>query len=136
MGNIGNHHFITVFLADNLYYLLIGILVINLLQRRYQRYSHKKRIATVYIAGLVLYLIVFSIIVIRFKLSDILLIPNVLCMAILIYFAREKIFPFQLRCRKCGKNLPFKRIIFFDSNSCENCDPLSREVHDGKQKAK
>ncbi len=110
------------FLARNLPYVLIAVLAVNLVQRRHQEETLKKRTATLYFAILVFLLMVSSILIRRFELPDPVLIPVVLGIGLLAYLGREKLFLFRLHCRKCGRNLPLRRIIFFDSNLCEFYD--------------
>ena len=38
-------------------------------------------------------------------------------------FARTDQKYFLLRCARCGGSLDSKRILFYDSNACERCDP-------------
>ena len=39
-------HSITLFLAKNVFYLLLAVLALNMFQRRYQQHAQKKRMAT------------------------------------------------------------------------------------------
>ncbi len=110
------------FLARNLPYVLIAVLAVNLVQRRHQEETLKKRTATLYFAILVFLLMVSSILIRRFELPDPVLIPVALVIGLLAYLGREKLFLLRLHCRKCGRNLPLRRIVFFDSNLCESCD--------------
>ena len=127
METIWKSNSLSTLLSDNLYALVIAILLLNLLQRKHHKYSHKKRMATLYFAILCLALMAVSLLIIRFSLSDLILAPVFLGLGIIIYLARDRIMPFRWHCQKCGKQLPFKRIIFFDSNCCKDCDPSGQK---------
>ncbi len=127
METICKSNSLSAVLSDNLYILILAILLLNLIQRRYQKYSQKKRMATLYFAILSLALMAVSLLIIHFNLSDLILAPLILGLGIIIYLARNRFLPFRLHCRKCSKRLPFKRIIFFDSNCCDDCDPRGND---------
>jgi 8-oxo-dGTP diphosphatase len=116
-------HPLTLFLQKNLFYLLLAVLALNLFQRRYQKASLKKRFATLYLSMLVLAWMVLVIVVVAFRWPDWLLIPFTLALAGIGVVFRRHTFPFRLRCARCGQALEAKRILFYDSNACERCDP-------------
>ena len=118
-------HPITLFLQKNLFYLLLAVLALNLFQRRYQKLSEKKRYATLYLAMLVLAWMILVIVVVAFHWPEWLLVPMTLALAAVGVVFRRHTFPFRFRCARCGKQLEGKRIMFFDSNTCESCDPQS-----------
>lgn len=117
-------HPITLFLQKNVFYLLLAILALNLFQRRYQKYSEKKRFATLYLSVLVLAWMVLIILTVAFRWPELILIPLTAALAVAGYIFRREVFPFRLNCRKCGQQLSAKRLLFFDSNTCETCDPF------------
>jgi len=116
---------VAAFLANTLDLLLIAILVFNLFQRRYQRSGsgQKKRLASLYGAGLVLALLVASLALVHFHLPDFLLLPVILGLAALAFSSRKAFLPYRLRCAGCGQRLSPQRILFYDSNLCPACDP-------------
>jgi hypothetical protein len=116
-------HPIILFLQKYLFYLLLAVLALNLFQRRYQKYSAKKRFATLYLSMLVLAWMILIIIMVFFRLPDLLLIPFTAVLAAVGIVFRHQIFPFRLRCVQCRQPLSSKRLLFFDSNACERCDP-------------
>jgi 8-oxo-dGTP diphosphatase len=116
-------HPLTLFLQKNLFYLLLAVLALNLFQRRYQKTSQRKRLATLYLAILVLAWMVLVIVVVAFGWPDWLLIPFTLALAGVGAVFHRHTFPFRFRCARCGKQLEAKRIVFFDSNTCEACEP-------------
>ena len=116
-------HPITLLLKKNLYWVLLAVLALNLFQRRYQRLSEKKRFATLYLGMLVLAWMVLVILIVAFGWPEWLLIPFTLAPAVIGVAFRRHTFPFRFRCTRCGTQLEAKRILFFDSNACERCDP-------------
>ena len=114
-------HSITLFLAKNTFYLLIAVLALNVFQRRYQQYSQKKRMATLYLGILILVFMVGVILVANFELPDVLIIPMAAAVILLGYVKREHVLPFRLNCRRCGQRMSSKRILFFDANTCDSC---------------
>jgi uncharacterized membrane protein len=115
---------VTTFVSENILYLLLAVLVLNMVQRRYQKHAQQKRFATLYIAILILVLMVGTVIIVYFQLPDILFLPLLAALIFIGYRYRNKVFPFRLNCRSCGERLTGKRILFFDSNTCEKCDQL------------
>jgi multisubunit Na+/H+ antiporter MnhG subunit len=116
-------HSIVLFLQKNLFYLLLAVLGLNLFQRRYQQYSEKKRFATLYLGMLVLAWMILVILMVYFHLPDVLLIPLTAAVVLAGFLLRRRVFPFRLRCVQCHQPLSSKRVLFFDSNACERCDP-------------
>ena len=120
--NIGFIETVTAFTAENILYLLLAVLVLNMLQRRYQKHAQKKRFATLYIAILILVLMVGTVLIVYLNLPDILFLPLLAALILVGYRFRKQVFPFRLNCLLCGERLSGKRILFFDSNTCEKCD--------------
>ena len=115
---------VTTFVSQNILYLLLAVLVLNMLQRRYQKHAQKKRFATLYIAILILVLMVGTVLIVYLELPDILFLPLVAVLVLVGYRFRKQVFPFRLNCRLCGEKLSGKRILFFDSNTCEKCEQI------------
>jgi hypothetical protein len=122
MQSIGFLETVTTFVADNILYLLLAVLLVNMLQRRYQQHARMKRFATLYIAILVMALMVGTVLIVYLDLPDIIFLPLLAVLVFIGYRFRNKVFPFRLNCRICGERLSGKRILYFDSNTCEKCD--------------
>ena len=115
------------FIADNFYYLFLGWLVVNLMQRKYRERGHKKRNATL-LQAILIFIIYIGAMVIReegFEPKWI-MIPFAL-VAIGFYFFRDRILPYKRNCVNCGAKLNFNQIVMFDANLCSNCDPLEQD---------
>jgi uncharacterized membrane protein len=113
---------VTTFVSQRILYLLLAVLMVNMFQRRYQKTAQNKRFATLYIAILVLALMVGTVLIVTFDLPDVLFLPLLAVLILVGYIYRRKVFPFRLNCRNCGERLSGKRILFHDSNRCENCE--------------
>jgi hypothetical protein len=122
MQNIGFLDTVTTFVSDNIIYLLLAVLVVNMVQRRYQKYAQMKRLATLYIAILILALMVGTVLIVYLHLPNIVFLPLLAVLILTGYRFRKKVFPFRLNCKSCGERLSGKRILFYDSNTCEKCD--------------
>lgn len=113
---------VTTFISERTIYLLLAVLVLNMLQRRYQQHAREKRLATLYIAMLILAFMIGTVLIVYFALPDVLVVPLLAALLLIGYRFRARVFPFRLNCRLCGQRLSGKRILFFDSNTCEQCE--------------
>jgi 8-oxo-dGTP diphosphatase len=116
-------HRINLFLAENLFYLLLAVLLINMLQRRQRQTSARKRMATFYLSVLVLAWMIGTIVIVHFGLPDLLQLP---LLAVLLYVGwryRTHTFPFRRFCANCRQPLSGGRILYHDANLCESCEP-------------
>jgi 8-oxo-dGTP diphosphatase len=116
-------HSVNLFLAENLFYLLLGVLLINMLQRRQRKTTQKKRMATFYLGVLVLVWMIGSILIVHFELPDLLQLPLVGALVLVAWRFRDHTFPFRRTCAKCGSPLSGNRMLYHDSNLCESCEP-------------
>ncbi len=109
----------------NLYILvpLLAIWAYHLMQRRYAEVVGKKRLATMLITALILGFWAVSYFFLRFRVDDLYLIPVFLLVSALAVWQRKLFFPYRLTCAVCRARLPLKKILFFDSNACDACDP-------------
>jgi len=104
------------FVADKFYWVFLGVLVINLIQRKYQETATKKRFATLYIAIALLLFFGTAQLILTYKLQPALLGLAALAILIVGYIYRDHVWPFRLRCQKSGKWLDAKTFLFRDSN--------------------
>jgi len=116
--------------AKGAYFLFMGILLLNLSQKRLGHRGIKKRTASLYLAIAILgvYIgagaIVHAPRLFSLKLPDLLIGPFLAGVLYILYRYRKKTFPFLRRCPECGKNLPWDRILFLDSNLCKECETV------------
>lgn len=121
MNQTGFLHALNLFLARNLFFLLLAVLVLNMAQRRHQGEGVRKRFATLYIAVLALALMCGIIVIVHFQLPDLLMLPLLAALVLVGYLNRQHVFPFRLRCSRCREPLSFDRILYFDDNVCGRC---------------
>ncbi len=110
-------------ISSFVYYLMMAVLIANITQRKHIKHGEKKRLATLWIAGILLFFQIELVLIQHYKLSDTFIIPAVLAFLAVGYILRSKIFIFRLKCVSCGAKLSYKRILYWDSNKCETCDP-------------
>lgn len=107
-------------------YILVPLLAIwayHLVQRKYAEVGERKRLASMLAAVLILGFWAVSYFFLRFKVDDLYLIPVFLLASALAVWQRKLFFPYRLSCAACRAPLSLKRILFFDSNACDACDP-------------
>jgi 8-oxo-dGTP diphosphatase len=121
MNPSGFLHALNLFLARNLFFLLLAVLVLNMAQRRHHGESLRKRFATLYIAVLALALMCGIIVIVHFQLPDLLMLPVLGGLVLVGYLNRRHVFPFRLRCSRCREPLSFDRVLYFDDNTCRRC---------------
>jgi 8-oxo-dGTP diphosphatase len=107
---------VVTFVADNFFWVFVGILLVNLLQRRYQETAQKKRFATLYLAIAAFFVYTGAQLLVEFELSPYYFVPAVALIIGVVYYYREHTFPFRLRCPRSGRILNLETILFRDSN--------------------
>ncbi len=113
------------------YFLFMGILLLNIAQKRSGNRGIRKRTATLYlgIATLILYLGAGVILnaprLFRITLTDLWILPFLGALFGVVYLYREKTFPFHRRCVKCRAPLTLHQIVMEDSNLCSRCEEES-----------
>ena len=125
-------HPVSNFIVSYFYWLFLAILVVNLTQRRHRAKAQRKRFATLYIAILVFVAYIYAFTLIRFNLSDWLLLIYVVVAGVLIGVYRRAFLPFSLHCVSCGTTLAFDRVIYADNNLCADCEAKASEAADGE----
>lgn len=124
-------HPVSNFIVSYFYWVFLGILVINLMQRRHRAEAPRKRNATLYIAIFVFVFYIYAYGVIQLRLSEWFLLLYVGLVGSLMWYYRRIFLPFTLRCRSCAKTLTFERIIYSDTNLCLECAEREAAETDG-----
>jgi hypothetical protein len=102
--------------------------VYHLAQRRFAATVGAKRIASMYLTGLLLTAWVVIYAFVRLGVPDVWL-PAVAVAAVgLTVWQRKRVFPYRLRCASCAKPLGLLRILFRGDNTCESCSPDDKET--------
>jgi hypothetical protein len=111
-------------------YLLVPIVLVwiyHLLQRRYLAVGAGKRNATLLLTIVLLAVWLLTWLFSKFSLQDLYLVPVAFFTLVLLIWQRRVLFPYRLRCVRCGHPLSASRVFFFDSNTCEACEPSRKE---------
>ncbi|OQY34065.1 MAG: hypothetical protein B6241_06170 [Spirochaetaceae bacterium 4572_59] len=118
------------FIADNFYYVFLGWIILSLVQRRYRGRGDKKRTATL-IQSILIFILYMGAVFIREEGLEKkwIVIPFVI-IAVVLYFFRSKVIPYELKCRNCGAKLNMNQIFLYDANLCADCDPHEQVSED------
>lgn len=115
-------------LTEPVFWALAATAILNIMQRRHHKHCVKKRTSTLIWAVLIFAFYVIVIVVAsNEQFSDYLLIVGVALVAAAAYVMREKAIPYKIKCTSCGEKMNFDRIMYYDSNMCEKCDPIVEE---------
>ncbi len=110
-------------ISSYVYYLMMAVLIANITQRKHVKHGEKKRMATLWTAGILLFFQIELVLIQHYKLSDYFIIPAIMALLVIVYFFQHKINVFKTKCVSCGVKLDYKRILYWDSNKCAACDP-------------
>ena len=114
-------HPVSNFIVSYFYWVFLGVLVVNLMQRRRRAEAQRKRSATLYLAIFVFVFYIYAYGIIQLNLPEWFLLLYVALVAALMWFYRRTFLPFTLKCRSCATTLSFDRILYADSNLCLEC---------------
>ena len=106
---------------------IVAIWIFHLAQRRSREKGLAKRTATLYLTFVLLGAWVLVWLLGRFSLDDLYLVPIAFLTVAVLVWQRAAIFPYRARCTRCGAPLSVSRILFYDSNACETCEPHLEE---------
>ena len=107
---------VAAFVAEHSYWLFLGLLLINLLQRPHLNLARKKRLATLYLAIAALVLFSIANLLVMYGGNDLHLAAGAAIVVGVIVRYRDHVFPFRLRCARSGKLLNWRTILYRDSN--------------------
>lgn len=110
-------------IVNPLFWVLAALAITNLSQRKHVAHGGRKRFATLYLLGLSFILYAAVLFIAARKLPDWYLIAAFLVPIAIGYYFRDRVWPFRRKCLSCGETLSFNRVLYYDSNMCENCDP-------------
>ena len=119
---------ITLFLNRYLYYPVVLIFVVNLIQRQYKQGANKKRYATLYMGVFFIVLWGYTFLLLRFALGDLWLVLIVGAGIALAVIKRNVLFPFRPSCSRCGKGVTIRTMFFEDEDLCADCRKTDAEA--------
>jgi len=102
--------------------IIMAVLIFNMVQRILNPVWGEKRTATLSLAGILIGLIAGAVLIMRFRLSDLLLIPIAIGLITIIIIKRKTFFPFKHRCIQCNNPLSIRRIVSNNENLCADCE--------------
>lgn len=115
-------------LTEPVFWVLAATAILNIMQKKHQKHCIKKRTATLFWAVLIFaFYIVVVVVASNEGVSDYYLIAGAAVVIAAGYFLREKAFPHRIKCVSCGERMNFERIMYYDSNMCEKCNPPTEE---------
>ena len=123
-------------ISSYIYYLMMAVLILNITQRKHIKHGEKKRLATLWAAGVLLFLQIELVIIQHYTLNEYFAIPAFLIFLAAGFLLRKKIFVFKTRCVSCGVKLDYKRIFYWDSNKCIGCDPPEKPAEETPEEKK
>tara|TARA_B100000614_G_scaffold259352_1_gene283783 strand:+ start:889 stop:1293 length:405 start_codon:yes stop_codon:yes gene_type:complete len=107
---------VAAYLARALYWVFLGILFVNVVQRRHQKKAERKRFATLYIALGVFVIFILSQGIVTYGGADWMLAPAFIVVAAVLYRFRDHTFPFRLTSPVDGRRLTWDEIMFDDNH--------------------
>ena len=123
------------FVAEEFFWVFIGILFINLLQRRHQAQAEKKRFATLYLGIAMFFVYTSAQFIVMYEFPPSYFLAALAVIIGVLYRYRDHTFPFRLRCRRTGKILNFDTILFRDSNILPEAETEDEEDDETEEKA-
>ena len=112
-----------------IYWVLIGVLVFNLMQRKHTATAQKKRMGTLLVAILILMTNLLFSLILMYELPDSLAFLALAAVAMVGFVFRSRLEIFKLRCPECGTRLDFHSFLHIDSSLCASCRNEGGEEH-------
>ena len=110
------------FIAKNFYYLFLGLIIFNVIQRKYRGVGDRKRMASLIVAIMVFILYIGAKGIQAKNLEEYWIFLPVFIDLTIFYTLKNKIFIFKINCVECGKKLSSREMLYVDSNLCADCD--------------
>ena len=117
------HAAVSIFLQRYLLVPIVALWIYHLSQRKRYATGEQKRRATLYLTLLLIGVWGVAFLFARYGVRDIFLVPIAIAALAVALSQRRFLFPYRLRCARCGKWLPPRRILFLDANTCPECEP-------------
>ncbi len=108
-------------ITSDIYWVLIGVLVLNLFQRKHIATGQRKRMATLFFALLILLSNVLFAVILSTGMPQWTAFIAVAIAVFVGYAIRTKLLVFKFKCPSCGARLDTTSLLFHDSNLCVSC---------------
>ncbi len=102
---------------------IVGLWAFHMYQRRFKDAAVRKRIATLGLTAVLIAGWVVAYLFQRYSVGDRWLVLVAAGAVALVIWQRKLMLPFRSRCARCGRRLGLSRILSWDSNTCEACEP-------------
>jgi hypothetical protein len=102
-------------------FLLLLLILLNMIQKRFLRNWEPKRKATMAMFFLTAGLVILSVLVVKFGLADLVFLPVAPAVAALLIVKRDLFFPFTFKCGNCGKIVSPRDFLCANDNLCTGC---------------
>ena len=106
---------------------MVGLWAFHLYQRRFKDAAVRKRIATLSLTAVIIAAWVAAWFFSRYGVGDTYLVLVAACAVGVVIWQRKRILPYRVRCARCGKPLSLQRMLSYDSNLCDACQPQKTE---------
>ena len=113
---------VALFLGTFLLIPLVALWGYHLFLGRGRTPPLRRRKATLALSVLIICLWLAAYLFVRFRIPDVYLIAVGFLAAAIVYWQKTALFPWRLRCAKCGRALPIRRVLGVDSDECETCE--------------
>ncbi len=113
------------------YWTFLGVILLNVVQRRHQNTGGNKRMATLYIALGVFVVFLTSQAILIYGGRDWMLVPATILVVAVLYYYREKTFPFRWRSPLDGRRLTWDEILYHDDHGdSDRAEDAKEDVDD------
>ena len=106
---------------------MVALWAFHLFQRKFKEAAVRKRIATLSLTAVIIGAWGAAWLFSRYGVDDIYLAAVAVAAAAVVLWQRRLMLPYRARCTKCGKPLSVTRMLSFDSNACQACEPPATE---------
>lgn len=110
---------------------MVALWAFHLYQRRFRDAAIRKRLATLLLTVVIIALWGASWFFWRLGINDVYLVPVAVLAIAVVIWQRKLMLPYRRRCAQCGTRLSVARMLSFDSNRCEACDPVATKGETG-----
>jgi len=102
--------------AERLYWVFIGLMILNMLQRKHHERAPKKRLATLYLGLGMFFLFLVAHSINHFGGRDLFFYLGIAAFVAVVFAYRTVVFPFRFKSRVDGRWLRFDEIFFDDAH--------------------
>ncbi len=105
---------------------MVGLWIFHLYQRRFKDAAVQKRLATLGLTAILIGAWVAAWLFERYAVADRWLVAVAGAAVGVLVWQRRLLLPFRSRCVRCGNKLGMVRMLSWDSNTCEACEPAEK----------